>query len=117
MGRIKKKLGSGLSRSIHLRPAEIDAVVTVVELDPSYVGHELKHATLLGARRYDEPILAFKGMLSKLDNIVNVQIRDLRQQYFSPSGVGDVILNVIRAELENVPHRLLNTSCAIEKHR
>jgi hypothetical protein len=62
-----------------IRPCECSdsADVQVVELDPSYVGHELKHATLLGARRYDEPILAFKGMLSKLDNIVNVQIRGM----------------------------------------
>jgi hypothetical protein len=39
-----------------------------VELKPSsYVGYELKHEALQGARRYGEAVQAFKIMLSKLD--------------------------------------------------
>ncbi|OAX42738.1 hypothetical protein K503DRAFT_853745 [Rhizopogon vinicolor AM-OR11-026] len=83
----------------------------VVELDPSsYVGYELKHAALLGAQRYDEAIETFKNMLIKLDADPDMQIRDLRRQYVSPSQVDNAILTAIRVHLENAPHRLINTS-------
>ncbi|KAG1814090.1 hypothetical protein EV424DRAFT_42587 [Suillus variegatus] len=49
-------------------------------------------------------------MLSKLDDAPDPRIRQLRQQYVSPSEVKDAIRRVIRAQLENAPLRLINTS-------
>jgi hypothetical protein len=47
-----------------------------VELKPSsYVGYELKHEALQGARRYGEAVQAFKTMLSKLDVSQDAQLR------------------------------------------
>ncbi|KAG1878755.1 hypothetical protein C8R48DRAFT_830519 [Suillus tomentosus] len=86
----------------------------VTELNPSsHVGYELMHTALRGAQRYDEAIEAFKIMLSKLDDSPEPQIRDLRQQYVSPSEAEDAIQRVVRIELENAPLRLLNTSTGL----
>ncbi|KAG1789521.1 heterokaryon incompatibility protein-domain-containing protein [Suillus plorans] len=86
----------------------------VIELDPSsHVGYELMHTALRGAQRYNEAIEAFKIMLSKLDDSPEAQIRDLRQQYVSPSEAEDTIQRVIRIELEYAPLRLLNTSTGL----
>ncbi|KAG1796080.1 uncharacterized protein HD556DRAFT_1307288 [Suillus plorans] len=83
----------------------------VIEFNPSsHVGYELMHTALRGAQRYDEAIEAFKIMLSKLDDSPEAQIRDLRQQYVSPSEAEDAIQRVVRIELECAPLRLLNTS-------
>ncbi|KAG2089251.1 uncharacterized protein F5147DRAFT_764608 [Suillus discolor] len=83
----------------------------VIELDPSsYQGYELKHAALRGAQRYDDALEAFTIMLSKLDDAPDPQIRQLRQQYVSPSEVKDAIRRAIHAQLENAPLRLINTS-------
>ncbi|KAG2367935.1 hypothetical protein BDR07DRAFT_1478513 [Suillus spraguei] len=86
----------------------------VTELNPSsHVGYQLAHAALCGAQRYDEAIDAFTIMLSKLDDAPETQIRDLRQQYVSPSEVGDTIQRAIWNELEYAPLRLLNTSAGL----
>ncbi|KAG2354961.1 WD40-repeat-containing domain protein [Suillus spraguei] len=82
----------------------------VIELDPSYyIGYELKHAALHGAQHYDHAFEAFKIMLSKLDNAPDPEIRQLRQQYVSPSEVEDAIRRAIDTQLKNAPLRLINT--------
>ncbi|KAG1793138.1 uncharacterized protein HD556DRAFT_522194 [Suillus plorans] len=86
----------------------------VTELNPSsHFGYQLTHTALLGARRYDEAIEAFKIMLSKLDDSPDPQIRDTRQQYVSPSEAEDTIRKAALDELENAPLRLLNTSTGL----
>jgi hypothetical protein len=86
----------------------------------------LKHAALHGARRYDEAIVAFDFMLPKLSHTLHAKIRskpqiihtlsyltpsqDLRQQYATSSEAASDIQAAIHAQLENTPHRLLNTS-------
>ncbi|KAG2340691.1 hypothetical protein BDR05DRAFT_500149 [Suillus weaverae] len=82
----------------------------VIELNPaSHLGYELKHAALRGEQRYDDASEAFTIMLSKLDDAPDPQIRQLRQQYVSQSEVEDAIRRAIHAQLENAPHRLINT--------
>ncbi|KAG1796672.1 uncharacterized protein HD556DRAFT_280429 [Suillus plorans] len=49
-------------------------------------------------------------MLSKLDDAPDPQIRQLRQQFISPSEVEDAIRRAIHTQLENAPLRLINTS-------
>ncbi|KAG2346794.1 hypothetical protein BDR05DRAFT_750178 [Suillus weaverae] len=86
----------------------------VTKLNPSsHVGYQLTHTALRGARRYDEAIAAFTSMLSKLDNAPEAQIRDLRQQYVSPSEAEDAIRRAVWTELEFAPLRLLNTSTGL----
>ncbi|KAG1786305.1 quinon protein alcohol dehydrogenase-like superfamily [Suillus plorans] len=83
----------------------------VIELDPSsYSGYQLKHAVLHGAHRYDEAIEAFKIMLSKLENTPDTETRNLRQQHISLSEAERAIEESIKAQLDDAPHRLINTS-------
>ncbi|OAX35520.1 hypothetical protein K503DRAFT_802760 [Rhizopogon vinicolor AM-OR11-026] len=84
----------------------------IAELNPlSYLGHQLKHEALHGARRYDEAIAAFEFMLSKLNDSPDPQIRELRQQYITPPEAAMIIQEFTRAQLENsTPYRLLNTT-------
>jgi hypothetical protein len=99
----------------------------VIELKPSsYVGYQLKRTALHGAHRYDEAIETFKIMLSKLENAPDTETTstpeiahpatllticsDLRQQYVGPSEAEGAIEASIKAQLDNAPHRLLNTS-------
>ncbi|KAJ8591160.1 hypothetical protein M405DRAFT_880653 [Rhizopogon salebrosus TDB-379] len=82
----------------------------VIELSPSsYVGYQLIHASMYGARRYGKAIAAFDTMLSKLDHVPDTHTRELRQQYLTSSEVARAIQEAIHARLENTPHRLLNT--------
>ncbi|KAG2338406.1 hypothetical protein BDR05DRAFT_1004224 [Suillus weaverae] len=86
----------------------------VIELNPlSHVGYQLTHIALRGVQRYDEAIEAFTIMLSKLDDAPEAQIRDLRQQYVSPSEAEDAIRRAVWIKLENAPLRLLNTSTGL----
>jgi tetratricopeptide (TPR) repeat protein len=86
----------------------------VTELNPaSYIGYQLAHTALRGAQRYEEAIEAFTIMLSKLDDAPEVQIRELRQQFLSPSEAEDAIQKAVRTELEYSPLRLLNTSTGL----
>jgi hypothetical protein len=99
----------------------------VIELNSSsYFGYQLKHAALHGAHRYDEAIEAFNIMLSKLENTPDTETTstphiahpstlltlglDLRQQYVSPCEVDGAIEASIKAQLDNAPHRLIDTS-------
>ncbi|KAG2361233.1 hypothetical protein BDR07DRAFT_1610267 [Suillus spraguei] len=83
----------------------------VIELNPSsYIGYQLKHTVLHGAHRYDEAIEAFKIMLSKLESAPDTQTQSLRQQYISPSETEGIIQETIKAQLDDAPHRLINTS-------
>ncbi|KAG1823960.1 WD40-repeat-containing domain protein [Suillus subaureus] len=82
----------------------------VIELNPSsYIGYELKYAALRGVRHYDNALEAFKILLSKLDDALDPQIRQLRHQYISLSELENAIRRAIRAQLENAPLRLINT--------
>ncbi|KAG2365623.1 hypothetical protein BDR07DRAFT_624150 [Suillus spraguei] len=82
-----------------------------IELNPSsYVGYQSKHAVLHGARRYDEAIDAFNIMLSTLENALDTQIQNLRQQYVTPLEAEGAIEESIKAELDDAPYRLINTS-------
>ncbi|KAG0701294.1 hypothetical protein DFH29DRAFT_852779 [Suillus ampliporus] len=49
-------------------------------------------------------------MFLKLDHAPDAQIRELYQQYASPSDVEDTIRSAIHDQLENAPLRLINTS-------
>jgi hypothetical protein len=70
----------------------------------------LQHAALHRACRYDDAIETFKIMLSKLEKAPDTQAQNLRKQYVSPSEAEGVFQEAIKAQLDNVPHRLLNTS-------
>ncbi|KIK39172.1 hypothetical protein CY34DRAFT_808550, partial [Suillus luteus UH-Slu-Lm8-n1] len=86
----------------------------VIEIDSSsYVGYNLKHAALHGARRYDEAIQTFQTMLSKLDDAPDIQTQELRQQYLRPSQVERAVRQVIDAQLENAPLRVLDTTTGL----
>ncbi|KAG1768815.1 hypothetical protein EDD22DRAFT_211246 [Suillus occidentalis] len=83
----------------------------VIELNSSsYFGYQLKHAALHGAHRYDEAIEAFNIMLSKLENTPDTETTNLRQQYVSPREVDSAIEASIKTQLDNAPHRLIDTS-------
>ncbi|KAG1774403.1 heterokaryon incompatibility protein-domain-containing protein [Suillus placidus] len=93
-------------------------VQKVIELDSlSYLGYNLKYEALHGAQRYDEAIQTFQTMLSKLDNAPDIQTRKLRQQYRKPSEVERDIQQVIDAQLDNAPLRVLNTTTGLLYNR
>ncbi|KAG2745440.1 hypothetical protein P692DRAFT_20741990 [Suillus brevipes Sb2] len=52
-------------------------------------------------------------MLSKLDDALDIQTRKLRQQYLRPSEVERAIRQVIDAQLENAPLRILDTTTGL----
>ncbi|KAG2345354.1 hypothetical protein BDR05DRAFT_133832 [Suillus weaverae] len=82
----------------------------VIELNPSsYLGYHLKHAALHGSQRYDEAIDAFEMMLFMLDHAPDPQVRELRLQHASRSDTEGAIQEAIHVQLENAPHRSLNT--------
>jgi hypothetical protein len=70
----------------------------------------LKHTVLHGVLRYDEAIEAFKSMLSKLDEAPDTQTQNLRQRYISISEAEGAIQATIKTQLDDAPHRLINTS-------
>ncbi|KAG2335862.1 hypothetical protein BDR05DRAFT_206006 [Suillus weaverae] len=86
----------------------------VIQLNPSsHVGYELKYAAFHGAQCYDEAIVTFQTMLSKLDNAPDAETRKLRQRYLSPSDVDRAIRKVIGARLDNAPLRVLDTTTGL----
>ncbi|KIK37624.1 hypothetical protein CY34DRAFT_810161, partial [Suillus luteus UH-Slu-Lm8-n1] len=86
----------------------------VIELDSlSYLGYSLKRAAFHGARCYDEAIETFQTMLSKLDDALDIQTQKLRQQYLRPPQVERAIRQVIDAQLENAPLRVLDTTTGL----
>ncbi|KIK49125.1 hypothetical protein CY34DRAFT_797510 [Suillus luteus UH-Slu-Lm8-n1] len=106
--RSKAKLGKMLWED-----ALLDAQ-KVIQLNPSsHVGYQLTHTALHGMQHYGKAIDAFTIMLSRLDDALEAQMRDLRQQYVSPSEVEDTIRKAVWIELENAPLRLLNTSTGL----
>ncbi|KIK38026.1 hypothetical protein CY34DRAFT_415597 [Suillus luteus UH-Slu-Lm8-n1] len=83
---------------------------TVIKLTPSsHIGYQLEYAALHGAQRYDEAIDAFQTMLFKFENTPDTQTQKLRQQYVSQSEAERSIQEIIKAQLDDAPHRLLNT--------
>jgi WD40 repeat protein len=106
--RCKAKLGKMLWME-----ALLDAQ-QVIELDSlSYLGYNLKHAALHGARRYDEAIQTFQTMFSKFDDAPDVQTRELCQKHLRPSEVESAIRRVIDVQLENAPLRVLDTTTGL----
>ncbi|KAG2152802.1 hypothetical protein DEU56DRAFT_977193 [Suillus clintonianus] len=93
--------------------ARLDAQKVIILNPSSYLGYQLKHAALHGAHRYDEAIETFDIMLSKLDNAPEMQLRELRQQYFSLSEADDAIRQAIHAQLDDAPLRLLDTTSGL----
>ncbi|KAG2335876.1 hypothetical protein BDR05DRAFT_971340 [Suillus weaverae] len=89
--------------------ALLDAQMVIKLTPSSYVGYQLEHAALHGAQRYDEAIEAFKIMLSRLENAPDTETTKLRQQYVNPSEAESAIQETIKAQLDDAPHRLLNT--------
>jgi tetratricopeptide (TPR) repeat protein len=86
----------------------------VIELDSlSYLGYNLKHAALHGARRYDEAIQTFETMFSELDDASDVQTRKLCQQHLRLPEIEHAIRRVIDAQLNDVPLRVLNTTTGL----
>jgi tetratricopeptide (TPR) repeat protein len=86
----------------------------VIELNPSsYLGYNLKHTALHGAKRYDEAIQTFKIVMSKLDDAIDVSAQQLRQQYLSPSEAARDIRKVIDTRVENAPFRVLDTTTGL----
>lgn len=84
----------------------------VIKLDSlAYLGYDSKHAALHGARRYDEAIRTLQTMLSKSDNVPDIQTRKLRQHYFRPSEGKRTIRQVIGAQFDKAPLRVLDGSC------
>ncbi|KAG2339395.1 hypothetical protein BDR05DRAFT_967930, partial [Suillus weaverae] len=106
--RSKAKLGKMLWME-----ALLDAQKVIDLNSLSYLGYNLKHAALHGAQRYDEAIQAFQMMLSKLDNTPDIQTRKLRQQYLRPSEVERAIRQVIDAQIDNAPLRVLDTTTGL----
>ncbi|KAG1803189.1 uncharacterized protein BJ212DRAFT_992315 [Suillus subaureus] len=93
--------------------ALLDAQKVIILNPSSHLGYQLKHAALHGARRYDEAIETFEIMLSKLDNAPEMQLRELRQEYFSLSEADNIIRKVIYAQLDDAPLRLLDTASGL----
>ncbi|KAG1758138.1 heterokaryon incompatibility protein-domain-containing protein [Suillus occidentalis] len=93
--------------------ALLDAQKVIIINPSSYLGYQLKHAALHGARRYDEAIKTFEIMLSRLDNAPEMQLRELRQQYLSLSEADNAIQKVIHAQLDDAPLRLLDTTSGL----
>ncbi|KAI6014940.1 hypothetical protein EDC04DRAFT_645744 [Pisolithus marmoratus] len=75
-----------------------------VKADPSYPwGYEAKHIALHGAKRYDEAIDAVKSMLYVIEQSPVSAIRQLRENYISPSETITAIDQVVRGTLESCP--------------
>ncbi|KAG1789035.1 uncharacterized protein HD556DRAFT_828571 [Suillus plorans] len=88
-------------------------VEQVIKLNPSsHIGYQLKHEALYGVHRYDEAVVTFNIMLSKLEDAPDTQIRQLRRKYHyvTPCEVERAIRGAIHAHLDTAPLRLLNTS-------
>ncbi|KAG2339171.1 TPR-like protein [Suillus weaverae] len=86
--------------------ALLDAQMVIKLTPSSHIGYQLQHAALHGAQRYDEAIDAFQTMSSKFENAPDTQTRMLRQQYVDAERA---IQETIKAQLNDAPHRLLNT--------
>ncbi|KAG2117045.1 uncharacterized protein F5147DRAFT_768429 [Suillus discolor] len=85
----------------------------VIKLNPSsHIGYQLKHEALYRVHRYDEAVVTFSIMLSKLEDAPDTQIRQLRRKYHyvTPCEVERAIRGAIHAHLDTAPLHLLNTS-------
>ncbi|KAG2337875.1 hypothetical protein BDR05DRAFT_1004670 [Suillus weaverae] len=79
-----------------------------IDLNPSnYHGHKSKHSALHGAQRYDEAIQAFEAMLFSIDSTTEAPRQ--RNHCLSLSQAEGAIQEVIHAQLNDSPPRLLNT--------
>ncbi|KAI9571763.1 hypothetical protein HD554DRAFT_2016457, partial [Boletus coccyginus] len=81
-----------------------------IKLNPSsLIGHERKHAALLGARRYAEAIDAHSDMLLMLERLPDPVTRELCKDYVSPSQTKEAIRNVVKQTQRNTPLVVINT--------
>ncbi|KAF8549252.1 hypothetical protein OG21DRAFT_613560 [Imleria badia] len=89
----------------------IDEAKQAITLDPSSPwGYEMKRAALYHAGRYDDAIQAFETMLSKMAQSPDLQIRERRDQYVSPSSTRAQIRKVVQRTIRHSPRVLINTS-------
>ncbi|KAG1819745.1 uncharacterized protein BJ212DRAFT_1298171 [Suillus subaureus] len=64
-----------LSQKLYLEAlSDAEKVIELNTLSP--LGYELKHGALHGAQRYDDAFVAFKILLSKLDNAPGAQVQE-----------------------------------------
>ncbi|KAF8547970.1 hypothetical protein OG21DRAFT_1607157 [Imleria badia] len=89
----------------------IDKANQAIALDPSLPwGYEVKRAALHQAGLYDGAIQTYEMMLSKMAQSPDLQIRELRDQYISPSSTRAQIHKVVRRTIRHSPHVLINTT-------
>ncbi|KAI6040395.1 hypothetical protein EDC04DRAFT_2996564 [Pisolithus marmoratus] len=82
-----------------------------VRANPSYHwGYEAKYGALHGAKRYDEAIDAFKSMLDVIEQSDNREIRELRNNYISPSETVVAIDVIVRENLRSYPLVVINVT-------
>ncbi|KAI9461362.1 hypothetical protein HD554DRAFT_1521317 [Boletus coccyginus] len=80
-----------------------------IKFDPSSpVGHERKHAALLGAHRYTEAIDAHNNMLLMLEQSPDPVIRESRKNYVSPSQKA-AIRSAVKQTQRDAPLILIDT--------
>ncbi|KAF8548747.1 hypothetical protein OG21DRAFT_1515960 [Imleria badia] len=89
----------------------IDRAKHAITLDPSSPwGYEMKRTALHQAGRYDDAIQTYETMLSKMVQSPDLQIRERRDQYVSPSSTRAHIRKVVQRTIRHSPHVLINTT-------
>ncbi|KAI9573369.1 hypothetical protein HD554DRAFT_2310612 [Boletus coccyginus] len=81
-----------------------------IKLNPSSpLGHERKHAALLGTHRYAEAIDAHDNMLLMLEQSSDPVTRELHGNYVSPSHTKAAIRSAVERTQQDAPLVLINT--------
>ncbi|KAF8552474.1 TPR-like protein [Imleria badia] len=89
----------------------MDEANQAITLDPSSPrGYETKRAALHQAGRYDDAIQTYETMLSKMAHSPDLQIRERRDQYITPSSTRAQIRKVVQRTIRHMPHVLINTT-------
>ncbi|KAG1764476.1 hypothetical protein EV702DRAFT_1215441 [Suillus placidus] len=110
---------SNYDRAIDLYSAAINSNsasdVVFANRSKAKLGKMLWMEALLDAQKVIEldSIQTFQMMLLKTNNPPNIQTRKLRQQYLRPSEVECAIRQVINAQLDNAPLRVLYTTTSL----
>ncbi|KAF8436056.1 hypothetical protein L210DRAFT_3550116 [Boletus edulis BED1] len=82
-----------------------------IALDPSSPwGYEIKHAALHKGGDYDNAIVAFETMLTKLAESPDPDAQRHGDQYVSPSSTGATIRKIVHRTLRHSPRVLINTT-------
>ncbi|KAG1792706.1 uncharacterized protein HD556DRAFT_1309235 [Suillus plorans] len=91
--------------------ALLDAQKVIKSNPSSHIGYMLKHAAFHGTQHYDEAIVAFQTMFSKLSNASDSETQKLCQQYLSLSEVDCAIQMIINAQIDNAPLHVHQETC------